>query len=156
MEVRLPGNLKLNTGLYLAVDRQLTAVFAVKYNASENVDWALRMLRRSHITPILAARDPNVTPALLKRKFSRKVKVSFPKLADRAGAERRRSGTSGMPTGAAAAGGACCPMRRRWRAASGWSRRTARHGDFPAGKRCRCAAGLLPDLFGKLFPDAAR
>jgi hypothetical protein len=96
MEVRLPSNLKLNTGLYLAVDRQLTAVFAVKYNASENVDWALRMLRHNHITPILAARDPNVTPALLKRKFNRKVKVSFPKLSDRlALSEAERD--SGMP-----------------------------------------------------------
>lgn len=96
MEVRLPGSLKLNTGLYLAVDRQLTAVFAVKYNASENVDWALRMLRHNHITPILAARDPNITPALLKRKFNRKVKVSFPKLSDRlALSEAERD--SGMP-----------------------------------------------------------
>lgn len=96
MEVRLPGNLKLNTGLYLAVDRQLTAVFAVKYNASENVDWALRMLRHNRITPILAARDPNITPALLKRKFNRNVKVSFPKLSERL-ALSEAGQDSGMP-----------------------------------------------------------
>lgn len=96
MEVRLPGSLKLNTGLYLSVDRQLAAVFAVKYNASENVDWALRMLRHNRITPILAARDPNVTPVLLKRKFNRNVKVCFPKLSERlALSEAERD--SGMP-----------------------------------------------------------
>lgn len=83
MEVRLPGDINLKTGIFLAVDRQLTAVFAVKYNPAENVDFALRMMRRSHITPILAARDPNITPALLKRKFHKKVRVEYPDLTAR-------------------------------------------------------------------------
>ena len=47
------------------------------------MDYALRMLRRSRITPILAVRDPNITPALLKRKFNKRVKVEFPDLTDR-------------------------------------------------------------------------
>ena len=83
MDVRLPTGINLKTGIFLAVDRQLAAVFAVKYNAAENVDFALRMMRRSHITPILAARDPNITPALLKRKFYKKVKVEYPDLSAR-------------------------------------------------------------------------
>ena len=83
MDVRLPGDINLKTGIFLAVDRQLIAVFAVKYNPSENVDFALRMMRRSHIMPILAARDPNITPALLKRKFHKKVKVEYPDLTTR-------------------------------------------------------------------------
>lgn len=83
MEVRLPGDINLKTGIFLAADRQLIAVFAVKYNPSENVDFALRMMRRSRITPILAARDPNITPALLKRKFHKGVKVEYPDLTTR-------------------------------------------------------------------------
>ena len=83
MEVRLPGDINLKTGIFLAVDRQLIAVFAVKYNSSENVDFALRMMRRSRITAILAARDPNITPALLKRKFHRNVRVEYPDLVSR-------------------------------------------------------------------------
>ena len=83
MEVRLPGGINLRTGIFLAIDGQLAAVFAVKYNASENVDYALRMMRRSHITPILASRDPNITPALLKRKFHKGVKVEYPDLTTR-------------------------------------------------------------------------
>ena len=83
MGVRLPGGINLRTGIFLAMDRQLAAVFAVKYNASENVDFALRMMRRSHVTPILAARDPNITPELLKRKFHKGVKVEYPNLTDR-------------------------------------------------------------------------
>ncbi len=83
MNVRLPGDINLKTGMFLAVDRSLIAVFAVKYNASENVDFALRMMRRCRITPILASRDPNVTPALLKRKFYKNLKLEFPSLTDR-------------------------------------------------------------------------
>ena len=83
MGVRLPAGINLRTGIFLAVDRQISAVFAVKYNASENVDFALRMMRRSRITPILAARDPNITPALLKRKFHKSVKVEYPDLTAR-------------------------------------------------------------------------
>lgn len=41
MEVRLPGGINLRTGIFLAMDRQLAAVFAVKYQPSENVDFAL-------------------------------------------------------------------------------------------------------------------
>ena len=83
MEVRLPSGINLRTGVFLAIDRQLAAVFAVKYQPSENVDFALRMMRRSRVTPILAARDPNITPALLKRKFHRGIKVEYPGLTER-------------------------------------------------------------------------
>ena len=83
MEVRLPAGINLRTGVFLAMDRQLAAVFAVKYQPSENVDYALRMMRRSRITPILATRDPNITPALLKRKFHKGVRVEYPPLTER-------------------------------------------------------------------------
>ena len=96
MDVRLPASLNLKTGLFLSVDRELAAVFAVKYHAVENVDWALRMLRRSRITPILASRDINITPALLQRKFQRKVKVQYPPLATRLALSEQEDG-KGLP-----------------------------------------------------------
>lgn len=83
MEVRLPSGINLKTGMFLAVDRQLIGVFAVKYNPAENVDYALRMMRRSRIMPILASRDPNVNPGLLRRKFHKNVKVEYPSLTAR-------------------------------------------------------------------------
>lgn len=83
MNVRLPGDVNLKTGVFLAVDRELAAVFAVKYNAAENVDFALKMMQRSRIQPILASRDPNITPSLIKRKFSRGVHMEFPGLSER-------------------------------------------------------------------------
>lgn len=83
MDVRLPSGMNLRTGVFLSIDHQLAAVFAVKYQPSDNVDWALRLLRRNRITPILASRDPNVTPELLKRKFAAKTKVEYPTLSGR-------------------------------------------------------------------------
>lgn len=83
MGVRLPADVNLKTGVFLSVDKHLIAVFAVKYNPSENVDFALKMMRRSHILPILASRDPNITPALLRRKFNRSIRLEYPDLSER-------------------------------------------------------------------------
>ena len=83
MEIRLPGDIHLKNGVFLAVDRHLIAIFAVKYNPAENVDFALKLMRRCHVMPVLASRDPNITPALLRQKFSRAVKPEFPDLSER-------------------------------------------------------------------------
>ena len=90
--IALPKDIKLQTGVYLAVDGTLIAVFAVKYMAAENVDWALHALRRSHITPVLAVRDGNITPALLKRKFGTDARAVFPKLSTRLALSERGGG----------------------------------------------------------------
>lgn len=81
--VSLPRDLKLQTGLFLAVDGVLTAVFAVKYQPSRNAEWALRAMRRSYITPVLAVRSSNVTPGLIKRKFGVDAKVVYPDVSTR-------------------------------------------------------------------------
>ncbi len=83
MGVTLPNGLKLQTGMFLAVDGTLIAVFAVKYMAAENVDWALHALHRARITPVLAVRDGNITPALLKRKFGTDAHAVYPQLSTR-------------------------------------------------------------------------
>ena len=83
MGVTLPTGLKLQTGMFLAVDGTLIAVFAVKYMAAENVDWAMHALSRAHITPVLAVRDGNITPALLKRKFGTDAHAVYPQLSTR-------------------------------------------------------------------------
>ena len=61
------------------------------YLAVSSVDEAME-LRRNRITPILAARDPNVTPALLKRKFGRGVRVEHPALAVRLALSEQEGG----------------------------------------------------------------
>ena len=83
MNVRLPADVNLPTGVFLAVDGELWAAFAVKYTPSENVAFALKLMQRSRIQPILASRDPNITPALIKRKFSRGAHMEYPGLSER-------------------------------------------------------------------------
>lgn len=94
--IALPEGLKMNTGLFLVVDGQLAAVFVVRYLPSRNVDWALRALRRNRITPVLATRDVNLTPGLLRRSFRIRLNPIYPGIATRlalSDAVRERGGT---------------------------------------------------------------
>ncbi len=83
LHINLPRELKVKTGVFLAVDGQLIAIFAIKYQPSRNVEWALRSLRRSRIEPVLAVRGANITPGLLKRKFGVDAKVVYPDISTR-------------------------------------------------------------------------
>jgi len=67
--VRLPATLPAKTAICLAVDNQLTAVFAVKYNTSATVENALHMLVHSNLHLALATRDGNINSKLLKTRF---------------------------------------------------------------------------------------
>ena len=91
--VSLPRDIKLQTGVFLAVDGTLIAIFAVKYIPAENVDWAIHAMHRSRITPVLAVRDANITPALLKRKFGTDARAVFPKLSTRLALSERSGGS---------------------------------------------------------------
>ena len=90
--VTLPRSLTLRTGVFLAVDGTLVAIFAMKYLPAENVDWALHALHHSRITPVLAVRDGNITPALLKRKFGTDARAVYPKLSTRLALSERGGG----------------------------------------------------------------
>jgi len=90
--VTLPRDIRLQTGVYLAVDGTLIAVFAVKYMAAENVDWAMHALSRNRITPVLAVRDGNITTSLLKRKFKTNARAVIPKLSTRLALSERTGG----------------------------------------------------------------
>ena len=81
--VALPHDLKLKTGVFLAVDGTLIAIFAIKYQPSRNVEWALRALRRNRMEPVLAVRGGNITPSLLKRKFNLDCKPVYPDVSTR-------------------------------------------------------------------------
>ena len=83
MHVTLPRELKVKTGVFLAVDGQLIAIFAIKYQVSHNVEWALRALRRSRIEPVLAVRSGNITPGLLKKRFGVDAKPVYPDVSSR-------------------------------------------------------------------------
>ncbi len=81
--IALPHDLKLQTGVFLAVDGVLGAIFVIKYQPSRNVEWALQALKRAHMPPVLAVRSGNVTPGLLKRKFGVDCKPIYPDVSTR-------------------------------------------------------------------------
>ena len=99
MGVRLPREIKLKTGVFLAVDKELVAVFAVKYVASDNVDAALQAILHNGIRPVFAVRDFNITPALIKRKFriNTKKRCLYPELSDRLALSEEEYESSGRP-----------------------------------------------------------
>ena len=82
-KVRLPKDLKVPSGLFLAVDGQLTAIFALRYQPSRNVDWVLRALRRNRVIPVLAVRGCNLTPDFLRRSFKVDAKPIYPDVQTR-------------------------------------------------------------------------
>lgn len=81
--VRLPATMPSRTTVCLAVDGELTAVFAVKYNTSELVEAALRALSRNGLHLALAVRDGNITPKLLKTRFGTDGGAAYPELSER-------------------------------------------------------------------------
>lgn len=81
--VRLPATLPSKTSVCLAVDGELTAVFAVKYNTSGPVESALRALGRNGLQLTLAVRDGNITPKLLKTRFGTDGGAISPEVSDR-------------------------------------------------------------------------
>ena len=83
LHIALPRELKVKTGVFLAVDGELIAIFAIRYQPSRNVEWALRALRRSRIEPVLAVCGANITPGLLKRKFRVNAKPVYPDISTR-------------------------------------------------------------------------
>lgn len=82
-KISLPADLKLQTGVFLAVDGVLCAIFVIKYRPSRNAEWALRALRRNRIRPVLAVRSANVTPGLIKRKFGVDCRCVYPTVSAR-------------------------------------------------------------------------
>ena len=67
--VRMPSGLTSKTAVCLAVDGELAAVFNIKYNAAEPVEYALRLLRRNGFQLVPAVRDGNLTAKFLKARF---------------------------------------------------------------------------------------
>lgn len=81
--VRLPSRLPAKTALCLAVDGELTAVFALKYQTAAPVETAMRALGRNGIQLVLATRDGNITPKRLKQCFGADGKATLPEISDR-------------------------------------------------------------------------
>ena len=92
--VLIPKEASSCGGMFLAADGALLAVFFIQYTASENIAWALRLLHRARITPVLASRDVTITPALLRKEFGTDANAVYPALSMRLALSERSGGGS--------------------------------------------------------------
>lgn len=69
MNVRLSERVVSKNCVYLAVNRILSGIFEMNYNADKDVRSALQKLLATNRHPIFAIRDFNLTPTMLSRKF---------------------------------------------------------------------------------------
>ncbi len=85
MEVALPPGLNVKNAVFCAIDGELAGIFALNYHLSGAVPPAIDALIHNHITPVLATRDFNLIPSMLRQRFKLPVeKMEFPPV------ERRR------------------------------------------------------------------
>lgn len=85
MEVTLPPGLNVKNAAFCAIDGDLAGIFALNYHLPGVVPQALDALIRNRITPVLATRDFNLIPSMLRQRFKLPVeRMEFPSV------ERRR------------------------------------------------------------------
>ena len=98
--VRVPEGTRLKQAVYLSVNGELTAVFALNYAPAESVRAGLAsVLRAGALVPVLATRDFMITPQFLKQRYKIPPEhIEFPIVEERAALsepETVRSGTQG-------------------------------------------------------------
>ncbi len=69
MGIRVPDSLNMKSAVYLAINGELKAVFSINYIPANSVQSALVSLVKARVNMMLAARDFNITPAMLQQKF---------------------------------------------------------------------------------------
>ncbi len=85
MDVPLPQGLNVKNAVFCAINGELAGIFALNYTLSGAAPLAIDTLIRAHVTPVLATRDFNLIPSMLRQRFKLPVeKMEFPSV------ERRR------------------------------------------------------------------
>ena len=86
MRVHMPEGARVKQAVYLSVNGELAAVFALSYAPATNVKSALQALARcAGLTPILATRDFMITPQFLKHRYKISPdRIEFPTVEERA------------------------------------------------------------------------
>lgn len=86
MRVRIPEGTNLKQAVYLAINSELAAVFALHYKPDASVQTSLHSAARSSgLMPILATRDFMITPQFLKHRYKLPPdRIEFPSVEERA------------------------------------------------------------------------
>ena len=67
--IRMPRKLTASSAIYTAINGALVAIFEMQYEPTSQVQEALVLLNQSHLNPVFAVRDFNITPTLIKELF---------------------------------------------------------------------------------------
>ncbi|MBR4099312.1 MAG: hypothetical protein IKK44_04910 [Clostridium sp.] len=79
MEIPLPMGLNIKSAIFCAIDGELAGIFVLNYTLPDTCFPALDMLIREKIGPVLATRDFNLIPAMLRQRFNLAAdKMDFP------------------------------------------------------------------------------
>ncbi len=79
MEVPLPQGLNVRNAVFCAIDGELAGIFALNYVLHPVISPSLSSLITGKVAPVLATRDFNLIPAMLRQKFKLPVeKMDFP------------------------------------------------------------------------------
>ena len=86
MRVHMPEGARVKQAVYLSINAELAAVFALSYAPASNVKASLQALARcAGLTPILATRDFMITPQFLKHRYKISPdRIEFPTVEERA------------------------------------------------------------------------
>ena len=69
MDVPLPKDLRVNQAAFCAIDGALRGIFALNYRKTANARTSVHMLLRDHLIPVMAPRDFNVVPGMVRQKL---------------------------------------------------------------------------------------
>lgn len=85
MGVAVPEGIRVQSAVYLSVNKELAGVFALSYQPSAGTRSGLNyVLRSKGLTPVLATRDFMITPALVKKRYKISTdRFEFPVVAER-------------------------------------------------------------------------
>lgn len=85
MEIPLPQGLNVKNAVFCAVNGELAGIFALRYVLHGAIEPSLHALIRNRVVPVLATRDFNLIPAMLRQRFKLPVeKMEYPPVERRA------------------------------------------------------------------------
>ncbi len=97
MGIRVPEGTRVQSAVYISVNKELVGIFALSYAPSAGTKSGLgSVLRSKGLTPILATRDFMITPFLLKKRYKIPAdRVEFPVVAERIALSSEEAGAAG-------------------------------------------------------------
>lgn len=97
MGVHVPESTKVQSAVYISVNKELVGVFALSYQPSAGTRSGLhQVLRSTGMTPVLATRDFMITPSLVKKRYKIAAdRLEFPVVAERIQLSSPEAGSRG-------------------------------------------------------------